>query len=88
MWAILTGASWLLKKKNQVKSPSPESRVPETGSNPPIGSGRDSGRDIFTLVGVPVKRCFKFVKRLGLLFLIKLVRCLLWALRNVDYLSD
>ena len=31
-----------LKKK---KSPSPESRVPETGSDPPIGSGRDSGRD-------------------------------------------
>ena len=34
-----------LKKKNQVKSPSPESRVLETGSDPPIGSGRDSGRD-------------------------------------------
>ena len=33
------------KKKNQVKSPSPESRVPETGSDPPIGSGLDSGRD-------------------------------------------
>ena len=33
------------KKKNQVKSPSLESRVPETGSDPPIGSGRDSGRD-------------------------------------------
>ena len=35
----------LKKKKNQVKSPSPESRVPETGSDPPIGSDRDSGRD-------------------------------------------
>ena len=46
MWAIPTGASWLLKKKkNQVKSPSPESRVPETSSNPPIGSERESGRD-------------------------------------------
>ena len=33
------------KKKNQVRSPSLESRVPETGSDPPIGSGRDSGRD-------------------------------------------
>ena len=32
-------------KKNQVKSPNPESRVPETGSDPPIGSDRDSGRD-------------------------------------------
>ena len=31
-----------LKKK---KSPIPESCVPETGSDPPIGSGRDSGRD-------------------------------------------
>ena len=36
---------YVLKKKNQVKSPSPESRVPKTGSDPPIGSGRDSGRD-------------------------------------------
>ena len=27
------------------KSPSPESCVPETGSDPPIGSDRDSGRD-------------------------------------------
>ena len=33
------------KKKNQVKSPSPESRVPELGSDPPIGSDRDSRRD-------------------------------------------
>ena len=33
------------KKKNQVKSPSPESRVPETGLDPPIRSGRGSGRD-------------------------------------------
>ena len=47
MWAIPTGTSSVLKKKNQVKSPSPESRVPETGSDPPIGSGRDSGRDIY-----------------------------------------
>ena len=45
MWAIPTGISLILKKKNQVKSPSPESRTPETGLDPPIGSGRDSGRD-------------------------------------------
>ena len=32
-----------LKKKK--KSSIPESRVPETGSDSPIGSGRDSGRD-------------------------------------------
>ena len=44
MWAIPTGTS-SVKKKNQVRSPSPESRVPETGSDPPIGSGRESGRD-------------------------------------------
>ena len=43
MWAIPTGASWLLKKKKG--GPVPESRVPETGSDPPIGSGRGSGRD-------------------------------------------
>ena len=35
----------LKKKKNQVKSPSPKSRVPETGSDPPIRSDRDSGGD-------------------------------------------
>ena len=33
------------KRKIQVKSPSFESRVSETGSDPPIGSDRDSGRD-------------------------------------------
>ena len=44
MWTIPTGISlvfFFFKKK----SPSPESRVPETGSDPPIGSDRDSGRD-------------------------------------------
>ena len=35
----------LKKKKNQVKSPSLESRVPELGSDPPIGLDRESGRD-------------------------------------------
>ena len=44
------------KKKKQVKSPSPESRVPETGSDPPIGSDRDSGRD--KLVSEPRFRRF------------------------------
>ena len=61
MWAIPTGASWLLKKKkNQVKSPSPESRVPETGSDPPIGSSRDSGRDINSLINVDYFLSLKF----------------------------
>ena len=32
-------------KKKKVKSPSPESRVLETGSDPPIWSDRDLGRD-------------------------------------------
>ena len=45
MWAIPTGTRSVLKIKNQVKSPSLESRVPELGSDPPFGSGRDSGRD-------------------------------------------
>ena len=36
------------KKKKKKKSPIPESRVPETGSDPPIGSDRDSGRDSLT----------------------------------------
>ena len=43
-------------KKNQVKSPSPESRVPETGSDPPIGSDRDLGLD--KLVSEPRFRHF------------------------------
>ena len=38
-----------LKKKNQVKSPSIWSRVPETGSDPPIGSDRDSGCDTYNV---------------------------------------
>ena len=45
MWVIPTGTSWVKKKKNQVKSPSIWSRVPKTGSDPLIESGRDSGRD-------------------------------------------
>ena len=48
MWAIPTGTGWFFKK-NQVKSPSLESRVPETGADLPIGSDRDSGRDIWNL---------------------------------------
>ena len=44
MWAIPTGTSSVLKK-NQVKSPSPESRVSKICSLPPIESDRYSGRD-------------------------------------------
>ena len=49
-------------KKKKKKSPSPESRVPETGSDPPIGSGRDSGRD--KLVSEPRFRRFWISLRL------------------------
>ena len=57
MWAITTGTSSLLKKKkNQVKRPKPESRVPETGSDPPIGSNRGSGRDSSGDDGAEVRR--------------------------------
>ena len=45
-----------LKKKNQVKSPNIWSRVSELGSDPPIESDRDSGRD--KLVSEPRFRCF------------------------------
>ena len=51
-----------LKKKNQVKSPSPEPRVPETGSDPPIGSDRESGHD--KLVSEPRFRRFWISLRL------------------------
>ena len=44
------------KKKIQVKSPSPESRVLETGSDPPIGSDRDSGRDIFYHIKLSISK--------------------------------
>ena len=60
MWAIPTGASWFCfkkkKKKIQVVSPSPESRVPKTGSDPPIGLDREPGRD--KLVSEPRFRRF------------------------------
>ena len=44
------------KKKNQVKSPSICSRVPELGSDPPIGSDRDSGLDKHNLE-TALQRC-------------------------------
>ena len=56
MWAIPTGTSLALKKKNtQVKSPSIWSRVPKLGSDPPIGSDRELGRDrtYLSRVGIP-----------------------------------
>ena len=43
-------------KKNQVKSPIPESRVPETGSDPPFGLDRESGH--YKLVSEPRFRRF------------------------------
>ena len=46
MWAIPTGTSSALEKKNQVKSPNIWSRASETGSDLPIGSDRESGCDI------------------------------------------
>ena len=44
MWAIPTDTSSALKK-NQVKSLSIWSHAPETGSDPSIGSDRNSGCD-------------------------------------------
>ena len=52
MWAIPTGTS-LVKKKIQVKSPSIWSSVSEIGSDPPIGSDRDSGRDRLGSLNIP-----------------------------------
>ena len=48
------------EKQKQVKSPSICSRVPETGSDPPIGSDRDSGRDIKYLARLLICVCGKF----------------------------
>ena len=64
MWAIPIGTSSVLKKKEkiQVKSPSIWSRVSETGSDPPIGSDRDSERD--KLVSEPRFRRFWISLRL------------------------
>ena len=61
MWAITHRYQFCLKKKKK-KSPSPESRVPETGSDPPIGSDRDSGCD--KLVSEPRFRRFWISLRL------------------------
>ena len=44
MWAIPTGTSYVLKKKSGSESQYMVSR-PELGSDPPIGSGRELGRD-------------------------------------------
>ena len=38
--------------KKKKKSPSPESHVPETSSDPPIGSGWDSERDSNSALGL------------------------------------
>ena len=56
MWVIPTGTSWLLKKKKSGKESQYWSRVPETGSDPPIGSDRESWRD--KLVSEPRFRRF------------------------------
>ena len=45
MWAIPTGASWILKKKKSGKESQLWSRVPKTGSDSSIGSDRESGCD-------------------------------------------
>ena len=45
MWAIPTGTSSTLKKKNSCKESQSSVSHPELGSDPPIGSDRDSGRD-------------------------------------------
>ena len=50
------------QKKYQVKSPSLVSRVPTTGSDLPIGSDRESGRD--KLVSEPWFRRFLISLRL------------------------
>ena len=47
MWAIPTGTV-RLKKKNQVKESQSRVSHPKLDSDPPIGSGRDSGRDIYS----------------------------------------
>ena len=48
MWAIPTGASWLVKKKKNQSGKESQYMVsrPELGSDPSFGSGRDSGCDI------------------------------------------
>ena len=58
-----------LKKKNQVKSPSPESRVPETGSDPPIGSDRGSGRDKSFMLALT------FFSRIFFISLLEILAC-------------
>ena len=58
----------LKKKKNQVRSPSPESRVLETGSDPPIWLDRESGRDRSNMLTkcLPKEKLKAYRKRAGL----------------------
>ena len=45
MWVISIGPSSTLKKKKSGKEPQYKVSQPELGSDPPIGSGRESGCD-------------------------------------------
>ena len=55
MWAIPTGTSPALKKKSGKESQYMVSHL-ELGSDPSIGSDRESGRDIRALQGLGPKR--------------------------------
>ena len=48
MWAIPTGTSSALKKKNSSKESQYMVSHPELGSDPPIGSDQESGCDMIT----------------------------------------
>ena len=74
MWAIPTGIGYVLKKKKKKSGSESQYMVsrPELGSDPPIGSGRDSGRDrsfFAQLTNYPnysMFSLFKFqIKRIG-----------------------
>ena len=56
MWAIPTGTSSALKKKSGKESQYMVS-YPELGSDPPIGSDRESGRDTINFM-IPNQRQF------------------------------
>ena len=45
MWAIPTGTSSVFEKKNSGKESQYMVSHPELGSDPPIGSNRESGHD-------------------------------------------
>ena len=71
MWAITTGTSSALKKKTGKESQYMVSHS-ELSSDPPIGSDRESGRDIHYSTNQRYALAFKLITIVFILFIIQI----------------